>query len=53
MALKKFPRRQDFVNAIQYLENFEEVLNSVKQLDSFPNKDIVWFDRNIDRLLFL
>jgi len=33
MALKKFPRRQDFVNAIQYLENFEEVLNSVKQRD--------------------
>ena len=29
------------------------ILNSVKQLDSFPNKDIVWFDRNIDRLLFL
>ena len=29
------------------------ILNSVKQLDSFPNKNIVWFDRNIDRLLFL
>ena len=29
------------------------ILNSVKQLDSFPNKGIVWFDRNIDRLLFL
>ena len=29
------------------------ILNSVKQLDSFPNKDIVWFDRNTDRLLFL
>ena len=29
------------------------ILNSVKQLDSYPNKDIVWFDRNIDRLLFL
>ena len=29
------------------------ILNSVKQLDSFPNKNIAWFDRNIDRLLFL
>lgn len=29
------------------------ILNSVKQLDSFPNKDMVWFDRNTDRLLFL
>ncbi len=29
------------------------ILNSVKQLDSFPNKDIVWFDKNTDRLLFL
>ena len=29
------------------------ILNSAKQLDSFPNKNIVWFDRNIDRLLFL
>ena len=29
------------------------ILNSVKQLDSYPNKNIVWFDRNIDRLLFL
>ena len=29
------------------------ILNSVKQLDSFPNKDIVWFDTNTDRLLFL
>ena len=29
------------------------ILNSAKQLDSFPNKDIVWFDRDTDRLLFL
>ena len=29
------------------------LLYSVKSLDSFPNKYIVWFDRNIDRLLFL
>ena len=29
------------------------ILNSVKQLDSFPNKNIAWFDKNIDRLLFL
>ena len=29
------------------------ILNSAKQLDSFPNKDIVWFDTNTDRLLFL
>ena len=29
------------------------ILNSAKQLDSFPNKGIVWFDRNTDRLLIL
>ena len=29
------------------------ILNSAKQLDSFPNKDIVWFDKNIYRLSFL
>ena len=29
------------------------ILNSAKQLDSFPTEYIVWFDRNIDRLLFL
>lgn len=29
------------------------ILHSVKSLASFPNKDMVWFDRNIDRLLFL
>ena len=29
------------------------ILHSVKSLDSFPNKDIVWFDKNIYRLLFL
>ena len=29
------------------------ILNSAKQLDSFPNKYIVWFDKNTDRLLFL
>ena len=29
------------------------ILDYVKQLDSFPNKGIAWFDRNIDRLLFL
>ena len=29
------------------------ILNSVKPFDTFPNKNIVWFDRNIDRLLFL
>ena len=29
------------------------LLYSVKSLDSFPNKYIVWFDRNIDQLLFL
>ena len=33
--------------------NSSYILNSVKQLDSFPNKDIVWFDKNTDRLLFL
>ena len=29
------------------------ILNPVKQFDTFPSKDIVWFNRNIDRLLFL
>ena len=29
------------------------ILRSVKSLDSFPNKDIVWFDKNIYRLSFL
>ena len=29
------------------------ILHSVKSLDSFPTEDMVWFDRNIDRLLFL
>ena len=29
------------------------ILGSVKRFDTFPNKNIVWFDRNIDRLLFL
>lgn len=29
------------------------ILCSVKRVDTFPNKNIVWFDRNIDRLLFL
>ena len=29
------------------------ILHSVKSLDSFPNKGMVWFNRNIDRLLFL
>ena len=29
------------------------ILRPVKRFDTFPNKDIVWFDRNIDRLLFL
>ena len=29
------------------------ILRSVKRIDTFPSKDIVWFDRNIDRLLFL
>ena len=29
------------------------ILRSVKPFDTFPNKNIVWFDRNIDRLLFL
>ena len=29
------------------------ILRSVKSFDEFPNKNIVWFDRNIDRLLFL
>ena len=29
------------------------ILHPVKQFDTFPNKDIVWFNRNIDRLLFL
>ena len=29
------------------------ILHSVKSLDSFPNKDIVWFDKNIYRLSFL
>lgn len=29
------------------------ILRPVKQLDPFPNKGMVWFDRNTDRLLFL
>ena len=29
------------------------ILHPVKQFDTFPNKDIVWFNRNRDRLLFL
>ena len=29
------------------------ILNPVKQFDTFPSKDIIWFNRNIDRLLFL
>ena len=29
------------------------ILDYVKKVDEFPNKDIVWFDRNTDRLLFL
>ena len=29
------------------------ILRPVKRFNTFPNKDIVWFDRNTDRLLFL
>ena len=29
------------------------ISRSVKRFNTFPNKDIFWFDRNIDRLLFL
>ena len=29
------------------------ILRPVKQFYTFPSKDIVWFNRNIDRLLFL
>ena len=29
------------------------ILHPVKPFDTFPSKDIVWFNRNIDRLLFL
>ena len=29
------------------------ILRPVKQFNTFPSKDIIWFDRNIDRLLFL
>ena len=29
------------------------ILRYVKRIDTFPTEDIVWFDRNIDRLLFL
>ena len=29
------------------------ILGSVKRFNTFPSKDIIWFDRNIDRLLFL
>ena len=29
------------------------ILRPVKRFNTFPNKDIIWFDRNIDRLLFL
>lgn len=29
------------------------ILRYVKPFGTFPNKNIVWFDRNIDRLLFL
>ena len=29
------------------------ILDYVKKVDEFPTEDIAWFDRNIDRLLFL
>ena len=29
------------------------ISRSVKRFNTFPTEDIVWFDRNIDRLLFL
>ena len=29
------------------------ILRYVKRIDTFPTEDIAWFDRNIDRLLFL
>ena len=29
------------------------ISRSVKRIDTFPTEYIVWFDRNIDRLLFL
>ena len=29
------------------------ILRPVKRFNPFPSKDIIWFDRNIDRLLFL
>ena len=29
------------------------ISRSVKQFDTFPTEDIGWFNRNIDRLLFL
>ena len=29
------------------------ILGYVKLIDTFPTEDIFWFDRNIDRLLFL
>ena len=29
------------------------ILHSVKPFDTFPTEDVFWFDRNIDRLLFL
>ena len=41
------------VSSTVYIGYGSYILNSAKQLDSFPNKDIVWFDKNTDRLLFL
>ena len=29
------------------------ISRSVKRIDTFPTEDVFWFDRNIDRLLFL
>ena len=29
------------------------ILRYVKRIDTFPTEDVFWFDRNIDRLLFL
>ena len=29
------------------------ILRYVKLIDTFPTEDVFWFDRNIDRLLFL
>lgn len=33
--------------------NSSYILDYIKKVDEFPSNQMVWFDRNIDRLLFL